>query len=249
MRKLLVQAYGHFGDNLCVAGAISQIKDAEIIIATNNQFKDAVENIPNVKEVKILNDSEAHRFAAANGYTIFQATLEHLQRNVARLDERLCHYFKSIGIDYLQPRSAFFPTEKELEWANNFAIKYNDKPLLGVESGYTSNQSFIDTRSCDLLVNYYKNDYHIVWLCNRAYPSNHNHIITPQDASRRMICALLPKLSLFVSSFSGYFWASRSFEKPPKTICCLFPLYKNWFEHKEDITILEPKEFKEIYDK
>ena len=46
MRKLLVQAYGRFGDNLCVAGAVSQIKDHEIIIATNEEFKDSVLNIP-----------------------------------------------------------------------------------------------------------------------------------------------------------------------------------------------------------
>ena len=247
MRKLLVQAYGRFGDNLCVAGAVSQIKDHEIIIATNEEFKDSVLNIPNVKSVLTLDQNQAVSYANANQCILFQATLEHLAKNVQRLDARLCEYFKNIGIDYLKPMSGFFPTESETLWANEFADKYKDKPLLGVESGHTSNQSYMSTRNCDIIVNKYAKDYHILWLCNRAYPTDQTNIIPLGNLPRRNVCALLPKLSLFISSFSGYFWASRALEQPPQTICCVSQQFHDWYDNTNITNLFDNSEFDKFF--
>jgi hypothetical protein len=238
MRKLLVQAYERFGDNICSAGAISQIKNAEIYVCTSHVFGDAVLNIPNVKQVLYLGEDEARNFAEKNGLEKIQLTISKMPSYVERLDERCVYKLKEHGFDYIVPNCSFFPTQEETDWANQYASS-SDKPLLGFETNYTCSQSFIHTELIDRIVNKFKDKYKIVWLCNGAYPTDTSLIDMP-NVPRRHLCALLPKLSLFLSTVSGYFWASKGQGKNniPRTIAFCLDHIVNWAESTNTTFVL-----------
>jgi hypothetical protein len=230
MEKILVVASERFGDNICCAGAICQIKNAEIIVATTKKFGDALLNIPNVKKVLYMNYTEADAYARDNGYRIIQLTLSSIPRYIHRLDARLSKHLQRFGFDYIKPMPAFFPTKEEINWANYFAIKHNDKPLLGVEASYGSNQGYLKQNHLDAIVGKYSKEYNILWLCPDNYPTRKDLIIDLGKVNRRYVCTIISKLSLFLSSFSGYYWVSRSLENPPKTVCFAEDQYKEWTE-------------------
>lgn len=232
MEKILVVASERFGDNICCAGAICQIKNAEIIVATTKRFGDALLNIPNVKQVLYMNYTAADAYARDNGYRIIQTTLSCIPRYTHRLDARLSNHLNRFGFDYIKPMTAFFPTEEEINWANDFAIKHNDKPLLGVESSYGSNQGYLRQNHLDSIVGKYADKYHILWLCPDNYPARRDKIIELGQVKRRYVCTLMSKISLFLSSFSGYYWVSRALEKPPETVCFVEDQYQQWTDGK-----------------
>ena len=242
MQKLLVQAYERFGDNLCCAGAISQIKDAEIIVCTNKNFASALYNIPNVQDLIYMDDSSAKQFAQKNKYTIIDITLSRIHAQTIRLDARVPLHLKNFGYDYIKNGPAFFPTQEELDWAEEFYGRFKDKPLVGVESAFNSGQGYINKTHCDKIVEKYWGDYHILWLCNTNYPSSKEKIVDMGEFNCRQICTIMPKLSIFVSSFSGYYWGSRCWEKKPKTYLLTNDYFKNWTKH-ENLEIVLQKDF------
>lgn len=228
MKKLLVQAYERFGDNLCSAGAISQIRDAEIIVCTKRRFDCALLNIPNVKELIYMNNASAHAFARENGYDLINTTLSQIPNYNNQLDARVPMHLAKFGYNYIKDGPAFFPTKEELDWAEEFVGRFNDKPLLGVESHFSSGQSYINKEHCDKIVKKYHNHYHILWLCNGNYPSSRNKVVDMGQFNRRQISTLMPKLSVLVSSFSGYYWASRCYEKKPETHLLIEKRVASW---------------------
>ena len=246
MRKLLVQAYERFGDNLCSAGAISQIKDAEIYVCTSHAFGDALQNIPNVKEVLYLNEKDSAVFANEHGLEKIQLTLSRMPSYVDRLDERCSHHLKKHDIDYILPKTAFYPTEEEINWTNEYVKKFT-KPLAGFETNYTCSQSYIWAHHIDKLVNKLKDKYDIIWLCNGNFPTDQTLVDIPMT-NRRLMCSLLPKLSLFVSTFSGYYWASKAFGESnvPKTLCFLSDHLISWAD-KTNTTFILAREFEEWF--
>lgn len=228
MEKLLVQAYERFGDNLCSAGAISQIRDAEIIVCTSRKFDCALLNIPNVKKLIYMDNPSAHAFARENHYKIIDTTISRIPAQVNQLDARVPMHLKRNGYDYIKDGPAFFPTKEELDWAEEFVRRFNNKPLLGVESHFSSEQSYINKNFNDKIVNKYHKDYHILWLCNGNYPSSREKIVDMGEFNRRQISTLMPKLSLLVSSFSGFYWASRCFESKPKAYLLVNKQFMSW---------------------
>lgn len=248
MKKILVVASERFGDNICCAGAICQIKNAEIVVATSKQFGDALLNIPNVKQVLYMNYTEADAYARDNGYKIIDITLSAIPRYLNRLDARLKYHLVQFGFDYIQPKAAFFPTEEESLWANDFAIKHNDKPLLGVESSYSSNQGYLKQTQLDSIVEKYSNKYNIVWLCNDNYPTRRDKIIDLGETKRRNVCSVVSKLSVLFSSFSGYYWVSRSLEIAPRTVCFCEDEYKNWTD-STNVEFVKSTKFNEWIEK
>jgi len=248
MEKLLVQAYERFGDNLCSAGAISQIRDAEITVCTMKQFDCALLNIPNVKELIYMDNPSAHAFARENNYKIIETTLSRIPNHILQLDARVPWHLKRNGYDYIKNGPAFFPTKEELDWAEEFAGLFNDKPLLGVESHFSSGQSYINKRVADQIVHKYHENYHILWLCNGNYPSSKEHILDMGEFNRRQISTLMPKLSILISSFSGFYWASRCFESKPKAYLLINKYFLNWTKCDKAQFILE-KDFNEWISK
>ena len=228
MEKLLVQAYERFGDNLCSAGAISQIRDAEIIVCTMKKFDCALLNMPNVKELIYMDNPSAHAFAREEKYKIIDTTIGTTTSDIAQLDARIPMHLKKYGYDYIKNGPAFFPTKEELDWAEEFAGRFNNKPLLGVESHFSSQQSYMNKEHNDKIVNKYYKDYHVLWLCNGNYPSSKEKIVDMGEFNRRQISTLMPKLSLLVSSFSGFYWASRCFESKPKAYLLAEDRFMDW---------------------
>jgi len=241
MEKLLVQAYERFGDNLCSAGAISQIRDAEIIVCTSRKFDCALLNIPNVKKLIYMDNPSAHAFARENHYKIIDTTLSRIPTQTNQLDARVPMHLKRNGYDYIKNGPAFFPTKEESDWAEEFVGRFNDKPLLGVESHFSSGQSYIDKNFGDKIVKKYYKDYHILWLCNGNYPSSRAKIIDMGEFNRRQISTLMPKLSLLVSSFSGFYWASRCFESKPKAYLLISDRYVGWTKCETTEVVLQNK--------
>ena len=246
MRKLLIMAYERFGDNLCSAGAISQIKDAEIYVCTSHIFGDSVHNIPNVKEVLVMEQEEATQHALKHDMELIQLTLSRMPSYVERLDERCCYQLKKHNIDYIIPKTAFFPTNSETEWANDYVKKFT-KPLLGFEGNFTSSQSYLSKKHIDRLIEKFKKKYDIIWLCNGNIPTDKTLVDIPMT-NRRLMCCLLPKLSLFVSTFSGYYWASKAFGESnvPKTLCFLSDHLISWAD-KTNTTFILAREFEEWF--
>lgn len=242
MEKLLVQAYERFGDNLCSAGAISQIRDAEIIVCTSREFDCALLNMPNVKEIVYMDNRSAHTFARENHYKIIDTTLSTVPIQVNQLDARVPMHLKRNGYDYIKNGPAFFPTKEELDWAEEFAGRFNDKPLLGVESHFSSEQSYMNKVHNDKIVNKYHEDYHILWLCNGNYPSSKEKIVDMGEFNRRQISTLMPKLSLLISSFSGFYWASRCFKSKPKAYLLVQDRYIDWTKC-EDVEYIREHKF------
>jgi len=241
MEKLLVQAYERFGDNLCSAGAISQIRDAEITICTSKKFDCALLNIPNVKELIYMDNPSAHAHARENHYKIIDTTISRIPAQVNQLDARVPMHLKRNGYDYIKNGPAFFPTKEELDWAEEFVGRFNDKPLLGVESHFSCGQSYIDKHFGDKIVKKYYKDYHILWLCNGNYPSSMAKIIDMGEFNRRQISTLMPKLSLLISSFSGFYWASRCFESKPKAYLLINEYYLGWTKCETTEVVLQNK--------
>jgi len=241
MEKLLVQAYERFGDNLCSAGAISQIRDAEITICTSRKFDCALLNIPNVKGLIYMDNTSAHAFARENKCKIINTTLSNTPKYADQLDARVPLHLKKNGYDYIKNGPAFFPTKEESDWAEEFARRFNDKPLLGVESHFSSKQSYMNKAHNDKIVNKYYKDYHILWLCNANYPSSRAKIIDMGEFNRRQISTLMPKLSLLISSFSGFYWASRCFESKPKAYLLITDRYVGWTKCETTEVVLQKK--------
>lgn len=244
MEKLLVQAYERFGDNICVAGALAQLKNVDLIVATSHEFGDAFTNVPNIKKIIYTNNKDELNSYAREGYKILNCTMGEIPTYTSRLDFRMVYHFEKNGHKYLQPSAGFWPTKEESDWANAFSAKLTGKKILGVETGFTSNQSFVCQLHADHIVQKFKDKYHIVWLCNKNYPDKSNHIIRLDDAGRRNICALMPKLDLFISTFSGYFWASRGQGKQniPKTYCLVLQRQQLWMPMHNN-TIVLPEQF------
>lgn len=244
MKKLLVQAYERFGDNLCVAGALAQLQNVDLIVATSKEFGDAFINVPNVKKIIYTDKQQELDLYKKEGYEILQCTMGHIPTYTSRLDYRMVYHFEKNGHKYLKPSCGFWPLKEETEWANALAAKLKDKKILGVETGHTSNQSYVAQLHADHIIQKFKEKYHIVWLCNKNFPTTKESIISLGDFEKRKVAAFMPKLDLFISTFSGYYWASRGQGEKniPKTYTLILERQQLWLsKHKNEFVF--PSQF------
>ena len=233
MQKIVACALHKFGDNIGVAGGLSQLRDVDIHVCVKKLYEDAFYNVPNIS--KIINcesSQQAHIYASENNMRFIELTNQFLGHT--RFDK--LHYtpvdaLRGQGFDYVVPKCGFWPTEQELSKSDSYSF---DKPLLGIEATHTSDQSFLRPEDFSPLIRKMSSTHRILWLSHNNHPPE--HIIQKYNIdlltgwTRREVCCLFPKIDLFVSVMSGLYWASKCFERVPNTVAVCTENWQKWAE-------------------
>lgn len=244
MKKLLVESKYKFGDNILVAGAISQIPECDITVLTHPEHVDAFINVPNVRRVF----NKPHEFqklidiAKSLNYEFLQLTPEGYFNKYSpiRFNALPARHLKEVySYKHIEPKIGFWPTESEQAVADSYV---SDRPILAVEAHYTSSQSFMEYDHILELINKFKKTHRILWLCNDKYPEREHLRGVDFDCgslyTRRELITIAGKADIFFSTFSGIYWGVMGLKNRPKTICTLTSEWLSYIEPLESVTYL-----------
>ncbi len=229
MKIGIESAYG-FGDclfNLPLIKAVSEKYNQKVSVAVKPHCADAFKNIPWIEQVDIINNlNEGYSNYLKAGYQAYQFTqnvkfeqFRSYDESHSLIDTPLLSA-KQLGINNLNQKPIFIPTEQELYDGN----RYNDGiPTIAVESVYTSGQSWASQEDFNLIVNKFKDTTRICWLSNKNAPHTKYIDDMLRWTRRTCICSLRHCHTMF-SVGSGFFCAAMALppELQPKRIICLW---------------------------
>lgn len=100
----------------------------------------------------------------------------------------------------------FIPTEKEISNVASFvSLKLRSKPIIAIETGFTSNQSWLDIPTTQLIHDHYSDSHEVLFV------SKDNGFSKKLDGLTRRECiVLLGYCEKFFNTCSGFFVASLS---------------------------------------
>lgn len=235
--EVAVESAHSFGDGLFNASlikAISEKHKSKVTVAVRPHCADAFDNLPFVDKVVIIQEmGEGTQLLANLGYkNVYQITqnikfmqFKSFDKNHSLVNTPLMTGMQ-LGIGYFDQRPIFIPSEKELKAPLKIE---HDKPIIAIESVYTSSQSWAKKKHFDTIVEKFQDTHKILWLSNEGCPKNKNIDDMLRFTRRECICCL-SLCEYFFSVGSGFFCASLALPKSqqPKNTICLWEdnLYK-----------------------
>lgn len=215
-----------FGDCLFNAPLIQALAakyQCKVGIAVRAHCADAYANQPWVNEIITIAglhqghaalEGYQHRFQLTQNVKFFEFR-QHDQHH-SLIDTPLVTG-RQLGVSFDQ-RPLINLTESEL--AAGDSIK-TDRPIIAVESVFTSGQSWADIRAFEMILERYRDTHTILWLSNSGAPPYANDLLR---FSRREIIGCLKKADRFFSVGSGFFCASLALPAhlQPREIVCMW---------------------------
>jgi hypothetical protein len=233
-----VEAAYKFGDivfNIPLIRAIhthlwkTRYKD-DVWVATIPPYQDALYNIPWVhKIIDISNMGEGITKLRELGCDpVFQVTQHakftefHFNDPAISLIDTPAMTGRQLGLPEFDQRPIFLPTQFEISSTDSLV---SQQPTIGIESVYTSWQSWADDKAFAAIVAKYINTHRILWLSNSGAPE-HPQIDNLLRFSRRQAIMCLRACDIFFSVGSGFFCASLALPShwQPKKIVCLWQI-------------------------
>lgn len=228
--KVGVESAHGFGDclfNAPLIKAIGEKHGTKVTVTVRPHCADAFENLPFVdRVVKVQEMHHGMKWLRENGYKhAYQITqnvkfFEFRQHdNRHSLVDTPTLTGKQIGVQF-DPRPLFAASGREHSAAKTLP---DDKPIIAIESVYTSAQSWAQPAHIMQIVDKFKDTHRILWLSNSGCPKI-NGVDDMLRFSRRECIMCLSRCRYFFSVGSGFFCATLALprEFQPKNTVCLW---------------------------